>query len=112
MGKRQQISPDMLKMMIETNAEDEDRFIEGTVELVRDMLTKGNLQYRNIRFHHGMAQRFIRRVLSESIPFLHDYEADPEEHLRNIAQWLAKAGNEEECRSFETMFPRLEIPGR
>merc|ERR1711957_839193 len=57
--KRLELTKEQLRVMVESNAEDEAAFVEGTVEFIRTMFTPGNPNYRGLKVYSGNAQRFF-----------------------------------------------------
>merc|ERR550525_113681 len=113
--KMSMLTADQIRVKLETHAEDEDKFVDDMCSLLRLMLTKGNPECRNVRLWSGRAQRFIRRVISDSIPRLPEYretDDNDQEYLEQVAAWLDRAGNEDELEGFRMRFPHISLPNR
>ncbi|CAJ1451229.1 unnamed protein product, partial [Effrenium voratum] len=76
--KRVNLTSEQLKIMLSTDAKDQDDFVEEMCQKLRGMLTPGHADYRGVRVFSGVAQRFLVRLLDRSIPKLRE---DPEEHI-------------------------------
>jgi len=107
--RREQLTPEQIRVMVETKAEDEAQFVDEMCTLLRKMLTKGDPEYRNLRLWSGDAQRFLKRRLSESIPMLRPFDeaTGGKEYFEDIGAWVLKAGTEEEWETFKQRFPHL-----
>ncbi|CAE7162946.1 unnamed protein product [Symbiodinium pilosum] len=102
--KNLKYTPEQIKTMLETNAEDEEIFVENMCKLLRGMLTRGSPEYRGVKLWSGVAQRFVERILRETIPKMRE---DPQEHLEDVAAWLAKVGTEKDLDYFHARFPHV-----
>ncbi|CAE7576016.1 unnamed protein product [Symbiodinium natans] len=102
--KRLQYTPEQIKTMLETNAQDEESFVDDMCKLLRGMLTPGSPEYRGLKMWSGTAQRFVERVLRETIPKMRE---DPEEHLEDVAAWIAKVGTDADLNFFHAKFPHI-----
>ncbi|OLP93901.1 hypothetical protein AK812_SmicGene24134 [Symbiodinium microadriaticum] len=97
-------TPEQIKTMLETNAQEEEVFVDDMCKLLRGMLTQGSPEYRGIKLWSGVAQRFVARVLRETIPKMRE---DPEEHLEDVAAWIAKVGTDADLDYFHAKFPHI-----
>eukprot|EP00439_Symbiodinium_sp_Y106_P037886 s1303_g4.t1 len=97
-------TPEQIKTMLETNAQEEEVFVDDMCKLLRGMLTQGSPEYRGIKLWSGVAQRFVARVLRETIPRMRE---DPEEHLEDVAAWIAKVGTDADLDYFHSKFPHI-----
>ncbi|CAE7437187.1 unnamed protein product [Symbiodinium sp. CCMP2592] len=97
-------TPEQIKTMLETNAQEEEVFVDDMCKLLRGMLTQGSPEYRGIKLWSGVAQRFVARVLRETIPRMRE---DPEGHLEDVAAWIAKVGTDADLDYFHAKFPHI-----
>mmetsp|Transcript_11302 Transcript_11302/g.19783 ORF Transcript_11302/g.19783 Transcript_11302/m.19783 type:complete len:635 (+) Transcript_11302:49-1953(+) len=102
--KRLKMTPEQIKTMLETQAKEEEVFVDDMCKLLRGMLTQGSPEYRGLRLWSGTAQRFVERVLRQTIPKMRD---DPEEHLEDVASWIARVGTEADLDYFHQKFPHI-----
>lgn len=107
-SKRMDLTDEQLQTMLETNAKDEEVFINEMCKLTRSMLTKGSAEHRGVILWSGVAQRFIERAIRNSIPQLRE---TPQEHLEDVAAWISKVGTKEDMDWFQRKFPNIKLPG-
>jgi len=76
--KRLKMSPRQVRIALESGAQDEEEFVDEMCTLLRAMMTKGDPQCRNLHLWHGNAQKFIRRLLDDTLPHLREYDEKTE----------------------------------